>query len=387
MAIPLLDLDIQNKPLHAELSEAFQRVLASNRFILGPELEAFEQAVAHYTGAKYALGVSSGTDAVLLAFMALDIGPGDEVLCPSFTFFATAGCISRLGAKPIFVDCKADTFNIDTEDAARKITEKTKAIIPVHLFGQAADMDAVLNLAQQHNLAVVEDAAQALGARHKGVALGTLGDFGTYSFFPSKNLGALGDAGMLVTNDETLAHKAKILRMHGSEPKYYHALVGGNFRMDALQAALLNVKLPHLDSYSAQRTENAAYYTEQLSKLSGIGTDLILPTAQPGYHHIWNQYTLRLPGQNRRDSLKKALMDAQIGCEIYYPLPLHQQECFAPAVPEGTHLPVTEALAQEVLSIPIYPGLTRPQQDTVVGVIKAFLEKNPLKAPLLATAS
>ena len=270
MNVNLLDLKAQNGALEPELREAFLRVLRSGHFILGPEVEKFERVLAEFTGAKYALGVSSGTDAILLALMALDIGPGDEVLCPSFTFFATAGCVSRVGAKPVFVDSCPVCFNLDLRDAAKRITPRTKAILPVHLFGQMADMDGVLNLASKHGLRVIEDAAQAMGATYHGKQAGTMGDFGTISFFPTKNLGALGDAGALLTNDAALFAKAKILRLHGMDPKYYHQVVGGNFRLDALQAAMLSVKLPHFNDYTAARRRNATLYTERLSKLPGV---------------------------------------------------------------------------------------------------------------------
>jgi dTDP-4-amino-4,6-dideoxygalactose transaminase len=253
MNVNLLDLKAQNGALEPELNEAFLRVLRSGHFILGPEVERFERALAEFTGAKHALGVSSGTDAILVALMALGIGPGDEVLCPSFTFFATAGCVARVGATPVFVDSCPVCFNLDVRDAARRITPRTKAIIPVHLFGQAAEMDGVLELAAKSGLKIIEDAAQAMGATYRGKQVGTLGDFGTISFFPTKNLGALGDAGALLANDTALFERAKILRMHGMEPKYYHQVVGGNFRLDALQAAMLSVKLPHFNGYTAAR--------------------------------------------------------------------------------------------------------------------------------------
>src|SRR5271154_4028980 len=251
MNVNLLDLKAQNGALETEFRDAFLRVLRSGHFILGPEVEKFERALAEFTGAKHALGVSSGTDAILLALMALGIGPGDEVLCPSFTFFATAGCVSRVGAKPVFVDSCPVCFNLDLRDAARRVTARTKAILPVHLFGQAAEMDGVLALAREHGLRVIEDVAQAIGATYRGRQVGTLGDFGTISFFPTKNLGALGDAGAVVTNDSALFERAKILRMHGMEPKYRHQVIGGNFRLDALQAAMLAVKLPHFNGYTA----------------------------------------------------------------------------------------------------------------------------------------
>jgi len=391
MNVNLLDLKAQNGALEPELQEAFLRVLRSGHFILGPEVEKFEKALAEFTGAKYALGVSSGTDALLLALMALGIGPGDEVLCPSFTFFATAGCVSRLGAKPVFVDSCPVCFNLDVRDAARRITPKTKAIVPVHLFGQSADMDAMLSLAWKHGLRVVEDAAQAMGATYHGKQVGTLGDFGTISFFPSKNLGALGDAGALLTNDAALFAKAKILRLHGMDPKYYHQMVGGNFRLDALQAAFLSVKLPHFNGYTEGRTRNAALYTERLSKFSGVeiarsedcgclqaharegSARIVLPVAYPYRGHIWNQYTLRVIGDGARDALRAHLTARGIGAEIYYPLPLHQQACFADLGCNADEFPWAHRLATEVISLPIYPEIPEEQIEQVCVAIAEYL--------------
>ena len=381
MPVPLLDVNAQNLPLERELTEAFSRVLRSGHFIMGPDVTTFEAEVAKFVGTKHAIGASSGTDAILLALMALGIGPGDEVLCPTFTFFATAGCIARAGAKPVFVDADPLTFNVDVADAARKVTSKTKAIIPVHLFGQSAEMDAVMELARKHNLAVIEDGAQSLGAKHNSRHVGSIGTFGTYSFFPSKNLGALGDAGMVVSSDDALAEKARLLRTHGSKPKYYHKLVGANFRLDSVQAAFLRVKLPHYNEYTKRRKSNAGFYTEKLSKLPGValasdgdaGAKLILPVAHPKCDHIWNQYTLRLPGAGRRDAFKKHLADSGIGTEIYYPVPMHEQECFAYCDAKET-CPTASRLAQEVISIPIYPELQPSQLAEVVEVITAFLK-------------
>lgn len=381
MPVPLLDLNAQNLALEPELKAAFERVLRHGQFILGKEVTDFEAAIARFTGAKHALGVSSGTDAILLALMAASIGPGDEVLCPSYTFFATAGCVARVGAKPVFVDADPVTFNLDVADAARRVTPLTKAIIPVHLFGQAADMDAVMALARKHNLLVIEDAAQSLGGGFRGRHLGTIGHMGTYSFFPSKNLGAFGDAGMLVTNDDALAEKARLLRTHGSKPKYYHKVVGGNFRLDALQAALLAVKLPHYASYTERRQANAACYTERLSALPGVApvnavssdARLLLPVALPGNDHIWNQYTLRIPGAGQRDALRAALEARNIGTEIYYPVPMHMQECFAYCGCRPEDLPVSHQLAGEALSMPIFPELACAQQDEVIRAMHEFL--------------
>jgi dTDP-4-amino-4,6-dideoxygalactose transaminase len=380
MTVPLLDLSAQHQALEPELREAFARVLRSGHFILGPEVERFEKMVAEFTGAKYALGVSSGTDAILLALMALGIGPGDEVLCPSFTFFATAGCVARVGAKPVFVDSDPITFNLDMDDAERRITSRTKAIIPAHLFGQAADMDRVTILARSRGLRVIEDAAQSLGAVFGPRQTGTMGDFGTISFFPTKNLGALGDAGALLTNDDELFQRAKILRVHGSEPKYHHHVIGGNFRLDALQAALLGVKLPHLPVYTASRQRNAALYAETLGALPGVETArasdkktaLLLPTVVAGRNHIWNQYTLRVL-HGRRDALRAQLTARGIGSEIYYPIPLHEQKCFAHFGHRPDDFPVAHQLAGEVLSLPIYPELGPDAIGQVCAAIAEFL--------------
>ena len=374
--VPLLDLKEQHTALAAELKAAFARVLESGQFILGREVTGFEQSAATLTHTKHAIGVSSGTDAILLALMALNIGPGDEVLCPSFTFFATAGCVSRIGATPVFVDSDPDSFNLNLADAARRVTPKTKAIMPVHLFGQMANMNGIRELARAHNLYVIEDAAQALGAQFENQPAGSLSDFGTFSFFPTKNLGALGDAGLLVTNNDDLAAKARLLRNHGAEQQYFHKLVGGNFRLDGLQAAFLNVKLPHLGSYTEHRRHNAAYYNNGLQ-----GTDITLPAEQPNNFHIWNQYTIRV-GENRRDALRQFLTERNIGSAIYYPVPLHKQQCFA-NVAAGTSLPVSEQLASECLSLPIYPELTQDQLKLVVDAVSEFAI-NPL---LRASAS
>jgi dTDP-4-amino-4,6-dideoxygalactose transaminase len=365
--VPLLDLNRQNRALNDELTAAFQRTLDSGHFILGAAVEEFETAAARFLAVKHALTVSSGTDAILLALMALGIGPGDEVICPSFTFFATAGCIARAGATPVFADVYADTFNIDVEDAASRITEKSKAIIPVHLFGQSAAMEPLLALAKRHGLAVIEDAAQALGARYHNQACGTQGDVGTYSFFPSKNLGGFGDGGLVATNDDRLAEQMRLLRTHGAKPKYYHKHIGGNFRMDALQCALLQVKLPHLPAYIMARQQNAGYYSEHISPSAGV----ILPMKQPGNEHIWNQYTLRIQGAGGRDALKAHLARQGIGHEIYYPLPLHQQECFAQL--KRVSLPVSESLSQEVISIPIFPELSSEERERVISAIQSWI--------------
>lgn len=370
--VPLLDVNAQNLPLEQEMAEAFGRIFRSGQFILGPDVGAFEAEVASCLGVKHALGVSSGTDALLLALMALGIGPGDEVLCPSFTFFATAGSVARVGATPVFVDSDLETYNIDVQDAARKITPRAKAIMPVHLFGQCADMDAVNALAAEHKLRVIEDAAQSFGAKYKGRQSGTMGDFGAYSFFPTKNLGALGDAGMLVTHDDALAERARILRVHGSSPKYYHKCIGGNFRIDTVQAAFLRVKLTRLEGYNRARKANAQHYTQELSIL-GAGPDapLVLPQEADFGEHIWNQYTLRVRGTGRRDALRSRLQKEGIGTEIYYPVPLHGQECFRHLAQPPC--PNAAKLAGEVLSIPVYPELAARQREEVAKTIVRFI--------------
>ncbi len=394
MKVPLLDVNAQNLPLEEELTAAFAGVLQSGRFIMGPEVEEFEREIAGFVGARHGIGVSSGTDAILLSLMALDVGPGDEVLCPTFTFFATAGCISRVGATPVFVDACPVCFNIDVEDAARKMTEKTKAIIPVHLFGQSAEMDAVMALAAEHGCHVIEDGAQAIGARYRDKGCGAMGDLGTFSFFPSKNLGGFGDGGMVVCNDDGLAERARILRMHGSKPKYFHREVGGNFRLDPLQAALLRVKLHHYDGYSQARQENAAYYIEKLSALDGVVSAspehcgcaatqeealgrarIVLPVPYEHNKHIWNQFTLRVRGEGQRELLRKHLADREIGSEVYYPLTMDQQECFADLPAESRQgNGIAHQLAGEVLSIPVYPELGTEMQDWVVKAVEEFLK-------------
>ena len=394
MKVPLIDVQLQNAPLREELEEAFSKVLASGYFILGPELDALEKTLAKQLGVKHAVGVSSGTDALVLSFMALGLGAGDEVLCPSFTFFATGGSIVRTGATPVFTDVCPVCFNIDLESARAKITERTKAIVPVHLFGQSAAMDEVMEFAREHDLRVIEDTAQAIGAEYRGKACGTIGDYGAYSFFPTKNLGGFGDGGLVVTNDDALAEKARMYRMHGMQPKYYHREVGGNFRMDAVQAALLRIKVPHLESYNEARQANATRYTEELTKFDGVevansehcgclsvqsaalseGTRVILPVAYAHNRHIWNQFTIRVLGEGKRDALQAHLQAAGIGCEVYYPVSLHQQECFANLPKHAlSDLPVSEALTREVLSIPIFPELRREQQDHVIEMIGKWL--------------
>ena len=378
--VPLLDLGPQNRALEAQFETAFRDVLRSNQFIMGPRLEAFEKDCAAFLGVKHALGVSSGTDALLLALMALDVGEGDEVLIPSFTFFATAGSVSRLGATPVWVDVDPHHFNIDLADAARKVGPRTRAIMPVHLFGQSLDLDALQAFAAAHRIRVIEDAAQSMGARWKGRATMSVGDFGATSFFPSKNLGGMGDSGLVTTQDDALAERARILRVHGMQPKYYHREVGANFRMDPLQAALLHLKLPRLPEYNCGRAGNANFYHAALKGVRGVaenrpGADkaakILLPVDFSG-QGIWNQFTLRVTG-GRRDALKAFLAARKIGCEIYYPVPLHRQECFADLPRRGAAgLPVSEQLAAEVLSIPIFPELTAEQRQWVADSLADF---------------
>ncbi len=366
MPVPLLDVNAQNLPLEAELKRVFESVLHSGRFILGEEVEAFERECAAAIGAKHAISISSGTDALLAALMALGIGPGDEVLCPSFTFFATAGSIARTGAAPRLCDVREDDFNLDLDSAARLVNSRTRAIMPVHLFGQCCDMDAVRAFAEEHGLVVIEDCAQSIGATFAGVQCGNFGGFGCFSFFPSKNLGGFGDGGLVTTNDDALAEQIVKLRNHGMHPRYYHQIVGGNFRMDALQCALLRVKLRQLDSYAAGRARNAAWYATNLPLPGGCA----LPAALPGRGHVWNQFTLRISGEGRRDALRQHLTERGIGCEIYYPVPLHLQECFAHL--PAADCPVSETLAREVFSIPVYPELTSAQLEEVAAAFGSF---------------
>lgn len=376
MKVPLLDLKAHHQPLQDELLAALERVLRSQRFILGPEVEALEARIADYSQTKFAVGVSSGTDALLIALMALDIRPGDEVITSPFSFFATAGVVSRLGARPVFVDIDPVTFNIDPKRIENAVTSKTKAIVPVHLFGQCADMDQVLALARDKNIPVIEDAAQAIGADYReGRRAGRLGQMGCFSFFPSKNLGCLGDAGMVVTNNAELAERLKILRVHGAKPKYYYKLVGGNFRLDAIQAAVLNVKLPHLDSWTRQRQENAQGYHDTFEKTQLLTKEQIrLPVAvyrdgKTPHYHIYNQFVIRA---RDRDRLKLFLKDREIDSEIYYPIPFHLQECFRDLGHKQGDFPFSEAAAKESLALPVYPEISEAQQKHVVATVEEF---------------
>lgn len=368
-SIPLLDLQGQYRPLRGELLEAITRVCDSQRFIGGPEVEAFEREMASLVGVTHAVGLSSGTDGLLVALMALGIGPGDEVIVPTFSFFATAGCVSRVGATPKLVDIDDRTCNIDPDAVAAAVTPRTRAVIPVHLYGQCADMDPILAATGRARIPVIEDAAQAMGAAYRGRQSGSMGAAGCFSFFPSKNLGAFGDGGLLTTNDDALAREVRLLRNHGAEPKYLHKRIGGNFRLDALQAAILRVKLPHLASWSAARRRNADRY-DRLFKESGASDRIVLPARAAGCEHIFNQYTIRV---RNRDAVRARLEAAGIGTEIYYPVPFHLQECFASLGHRRGDFPAAEAVASETLALPIYGELTESQQEHVVSEVTAAL--------------
>ena len=367
--VPLLDLQGQYRPLREELLAAVARVCDSQRFIGGPEVEGFEREIAEYIGVSHAVGLSSGTDALLVALMALGVGPGDEVITPTFSFFATAGAVSRLGATPKLVDIDPQTYNIDVMAAIAAITDRTRAIVPVHLYGQCAWMEVLLDEAAARGIPVIEDAAQAIGATFKGRQAGSMGKAGCFSFFPSKNLGAFGDAGLLTTNDQTFAHEVRLLRNHGAEPKYFHTRIGGNFRLDALQAAVLRVKLPHLDGWSARRRENADRY-DRLFGESPVAGRVTLPARDPDCRHIFNQYVIRVPS---RDTVRARLDAAGIGTEVYYPVPFHLQECFAPLGYRQGDFPAAEAAAAETLALPIYSELTGAQQREVVNAVAAAI--------------
>ncbi len=367
--VPLLNLQKQYASIKSEIDEAVARVIASQYFILGPEVEACEKAVAEYCHASYAVGVSSGTDALLIALMAENIGPGDEVITTPYSFFATAGCIARLGAKPVFVDIEPDTFNLNPSLIEKKISQKTKALLPVHLYGQAAEMDPILAIAKKHGLIVIEDAAQAIGAEYKGKRAGALGDYGCFSFFPSKNLGCFGDGGLVTVNSGDKAKKLKILRNHGMNPKYYNAFVGGNFRLDALQAAVVTVKIKYLDGWSENRSKNARTYDRLFSESGLVKSGLVrLPVVKQS-RHIFNQYVIRA---KKRDALVQHLKKNDTGCEIYYPVALHLQECFKFLGCRPGDFPESEKAANETLALPVYPELEISQLEHVVQIVKNF---------------
>jgi dTDP-4-amino-4,6-dideoxygalactose transaminase len=385
MQVPLLDLKGQYAPLRTEIEAAIREVCDEQRFVLGPRVAELEKDLAAYSQTKHGLGVSSGTDALLLALMALDIGPGDEVITTPFTFFATAGVVARLQARPFFCDIDAATFNLDPKAVEKAIAERCelkgdrlinkttggviRALMPVHLYGQMADLDAFAKIARKYRLAVIEDAAQAIGsALADGRRAGSVGDVGCLSFFPTKNLGAFGDAGACVTNDSALHERMRILRVHGGEPKYYHYFIGGNFRIDELQAAVLVIKLKHLDDWTRARQANAAHYDE-LFRAAGLENAITVPARVPGFRHIFNQYVIRV---RQRDELRAHLAANGVGTEIYYPVPLHAQRCFAYLEHQPEDFPESQRAAAEVLALPIYPELTPEQREYVVRQIASF---------------
>jgi len=378
MQVPLLDLKAQYATIKSEVDAAITEVMESQHFILGPKVEQCEKAIARYCGCSHAVGVSSGSDALLACLMAENIGPGDEVITTPYTFFATVGAIARVGATPVFVDIDPVTYNLDTSQIVSKVTSKTRAIIPVHLYGQMADMDTVMAVAEKHGLVVIEDAAQAIGAESQGRRAGSIGHHGCFSFFPSKNLGAAGDGGIVVTNDAQRGEKLLCLRNHGAKPKYHHKIVGGNFRLDAIQAAVVSAKLQHLDDWTAARQRNAKKY-DQLFSEAGLATagygfpHIGLPGVVTN-RHIFNQYVIRVSG---RDQLQAALQQRGIGSEVYYPIPMHLQECFAYLGHGVGAFPESERAAKETLALPIYPELSEVQLSYVVDSIRELVAASP----------
>ncbi|MBX3431743.1 MAG: DegT/DnrJ/EryC1/StrS family aminotransferase [Pirellulales bacterium] len=371
--VPMLDVNRQNAPLLGEMEAAIAEVCRSGAFVHGPACRQLESEIADYCGAEHAVGCASGSDALLLPLMALEIGPGDEVILPSFTFFATAGAVARLGATPVFADITPDTFNIDPADVARKITARTKAIIPVHLFGQCADMDALADVAG--TIPLIEDAAQAIGAEHRGRRAGSIGWCGCLSFYPTKNLGGCGDGGMITTNDADLAAKLRVLRDHGQHPRYHHSLVGVNSRLDSIQAAVLSVKLRRLDAWALGRRANAERYLAAGDRFA-FAPQIALPTVADRCLSVWNQFTIRVTSPDgssrRRDELQQLFAERQIGAAIYYPIPLHLQECFRSLGYQPGSLPESERAAREVLSLPIYGEMTAAEQETVIAALAEF---------------
>ncbi|MCD4828581.1 MAG: DegT/DnrJ/EryC1/StrS family aminotransferase [Candidatus Cloacimonetes bacterium] len=365
MRIPILDLPAQYKPLKADILAALEAVMATHGYILGPQVRIFEEQVERALDVKHAIGCASGSDAIVLALMALGIGQGDEVITTPFTFFATAGAIHRVGATTVFADIEPDTYNLDPACVEAAITPRTRAIMPVHLFGQPTDMDSIMAIARRHGIAVIEDNAQGIGAKWNGRSAGAIGDIGTLSFFPSKNLGAMGDAGMCLTNDDDLAARLRQLRVHGETPKYYHKWVGLNSRLDTIQAAVLSVKLPHLQGWSEGRRANADYYREHLADVPQIK----LPVIRDEALTIYNQFTLDCED---RDGLMEHLRAKGVGCAIYYPLPLHMQECFAYLGCNKGDFPHSERAAERVLSIPVFGELTREQLDYIIATIREY---------------
>ncbi len=372
MKLPLLDLKAQFETIREEVQEAVLRVCASQRFILGPEVEALEREIAAHAGARFAIGVSSGTDALLASLMALEIGPGHEVITSAYSFVATAGVVARVGARPVFVDIEPHTFNMDPAAVAARMSPRTRAIMPVHLFGRCMDLDPLKELAEGARVAVVEDAAQSFGGTDaRGRAAGTIGDVGCFSFYPSKNLGAFGDGGMVITDDEELARRIRMLRVHGESPKYHHRLVGGNFRLDSLQAAVLRVKLRHVREWSESRRENARRYRELLARAVSAER-VVLPQDNPG--HVYNQFVIR---SSERDRLRSFLEARRVATEIYYPLPLHLQECFESLDYRRGDCPEAEAASRTSLALPVYPEMTWAQQRYVCAQIDGCFEDGP----------
>ncbi|MGH7782980.1 MAG: DegT/DnrJ/EryC1/StrS family aminotransferase [Candidatus Binatia bacterium] len=369
MKVPLLDLNEQNQALRPEIEAALGRVLDTNAFILGNEVAALEKELASYCGSKHAIGCASGTDALLLALMAYDIGPGDEVITTPYSFFATVSSITRLGAKPVFVDIDPKTYNLDVSQIESKITDRTKAIEPVHLYGQTADMTAICEIGEKFGIPIIEDAAQAIGSEDEGRRAGSIGEIGCFSFYPSKNLGGMGDGGFLTTNDDAVAEKLFALRVHGSIERYHHKWVGLNSRLDGFQGAVLRVKLPHLDSWTEGRQRNAKAYRNLFTD-AGLTEEVVLPFEREHVRHIYNQFVIRVPG--RRDDLKKFLADNEVGTDIYYPVSLHLQECFADLGHTAGELPESEKASAETLALPIFPELRREQLEYVVGKVAEF---------------
>jgi dTDP-4-amino-4,6-dideoxygalactose transaminase len=372
-SVPMLDVSRENGRLRSEIDAAIAEVCDAGAFVHGPACARFEAAMAEYCGSEHAVGCASGSDALLLALAALGIGPGDEVIVPSFTFFATASTVWRLGAKPVFADIRPDSFSLDPADVLGKLSTETKAIIPVHLFGQCADMDELRQIATAaRGIPIIEDACQAIGAEYKGQRAGSIGTMGAFSFYPTKNLGGFGDGGLITTNDAELAAKLRVLRDHGQQPRYYHHFVGVNSRLDTLQAAVLNVKLPHLDAWAKARQRHAERYAKEFAA-RGLAEQIGVPKVLDGCDHVWNQFTIRVPG-GRRDGLQKYLSERKIGSAIYYPVPLHLQKCFAPLGYDEGALQVTEKACREVLSLPVYPELTAAEQGTVIDAVAAFCQ-------------
>ncbi|UZJ79672.1 DegT/DnrJ/EryC1/StrS family aminotransferase [Fictibacillus sp. KU28468] len=373
MKVPMLDLSEQYQSLKEEIFASLEDIMSGSRFILGDNVKKLEQDVAEYSAAKHGVGVANGSDALHISLLGCGVKQGDEVIVPSFTFFATAGAVARAGAVPVFVDIDPKTYNIDPAKIEAAVTEKTKAIIPVHLYGQMADMEPIAEIAKKHNLAIIEDAAQAIGSKYKGKNVGELGTTATYSFFPTKNLGGYGDGGMIITNDEDIAETMRVIRVHGSKPKYYHHILGYNSRLDELQAGILNVKFPHLNTWSEARREKAAIYTELLKEK--LGDLVITPFVEEHNYHVFHQYTIQVPD---RSGLQEFLKEQGIGSMIYYPKPLHLQPVFKELGYKEGDLPETEKAADRVLSLPMFPELKREQQEYVVELIAAYFSKNPV---------